>query len=64
MLRKAKMVSLNKLKKKDDLKELLSDCAKAVEMIDISNSEMNAAIRDDRSYLNKVMLFYNNGCKK
>ena len=46
-----------------DIKELLSDCPAAVEMIDISNSKMRKAIRKNSNYINSVFDIYNNGCK-
>ena len=46
-----------------EIKELLSDCPLAVEMISLSNSKIRKAIKKDSNYLNSIFDVYNNGCK-
>ena len=46
-----------------DMKELVGDCAMAVEMADLSNSKIRKAIKADPNYLNSIFETYNNGCK-
>ena len=46
-----------------DIKEMVSECPLAVEMISISNSKIRKAVRKDPNYLNSVFDVYNNGCK-
>ncbi len=50
-------------KNQEDMKKLLSDCPKSVEMVDLSNSKLRKAIKQNRNYLNEVFDIYNNGCK-
>ncbi|MBS1655547.1 MAG: hypothetical protein JSU05_11920 [Bacteroidetes bacterium] len=45
------------------IKEYVKDCPKAYEMIDKSNKEIRQALREDPSYLNKIFITYNDGCK-
>ena len=45
------------------IKEAVSDCAKAVNMVDKSNAEMRNEIRDNPNYMNEVFDLYNRGCK-
>jgi hypothetical protein len=45
------------------IKQVVADCPLAVEMADISDSQMRKAIKKDPNYLNSIFDVYNNGCK-
>lgn len=45
------------------IKQMVSGCPLAVEMADISDSQMRKAIKKDPNYLNSIFDVYNNGCK-
>lgn len=47
----------------DDIKKLLSDCPLAAQMIDMSNSKIRKAIKENPNYLNTIFETYNNDCK-
>lgn len=46
-----------------DIKEYVSSCPKAFEMVDKKDREIRRAIRKNRNYLNEVFITYNQGCK-
>jgi hypothetical protein len=55
--------NLTPLANQKDLKNAVSGCQKAVEMVDISYAKLTKAVRANPNYLNEAFELYNNDCK-
>lgn len=51
------------LKGKEGILAVVADCPKAVQMANLSDSDLRKAIKQDDNYLNSIFEVYNNGCK-